>query len=229
MVDVSDQTSLLAVQGPQALEILNPLSPVDLAGIGYYNFVQAEFAGVSEVMISATGYTGSGGFELYIPNDSVKEVWTRILEAGEVTGIKPIGLGARDTLRLEAGFCLYGNDLDDETSPIEAGLGWITKFTKEFVSSAELQAQKEAGVQKKLIGFEMAERGIPRPGYLINSTVEQVIGRVTSGTISPMLKTGIGMGYVEAEHSEVGMDILIDVRGRKLAATVVKPPFVNLK
>lgn len=228
MVDISDQTSLLAVQGPLALQVLEPLTPFDLREIGYYNFVKGEFAGVEDVIISATGYTGSGGMELYVPNDRVEEVWNKVFESGSSIGIKPIGLGARDTLRLEAGFCLYGNDIDDDTSPLEAGLGWITKFTKEFVNSAQLKVQKEAGVKRKLIGFEMAERGIPRPGYSIHDSNDRPVGMATSGTISPILNRGIGMGYVPTEHSAVGTEVYIDVRGKSLAAQVVKPPFVAL-
>ncbi len=226
--DRSSQISLLAVQGPQALQTMNSLTPVDLNKIGYYNFVKGEIAGIENVIISATGYTGSGGFELYIPNDKVHTVWAAIFEAGSSIGIKPVGLGARDTLRLEAGFCLYGNDIDDETSPLEAGLGWITKFSKEFVNSAYLKAQKESGVKKKLVGFKMADRGIPRPAYPIYDSQVQSVGHVTSGTISPMLNTGIGLGYVDLPNTELGTEIFIGVRGKSLSAEVVKPPFVAL-
>jgi len=226
--DISNRTSLLAVQGPKALQVLNSLTSIDLGEIGYYNFVKGEFAGVEDVIVSATGYTGSGGLELYIPNDKVHEVWSEVFESGRSIGIQPIGLGARDTLRLEAGFCLYGNDIDDNTSPLEAGLGWITKFSKDFINSTQLKAQKEVGVKKKLIGLKMAERGIPRPGYSIHDSGGHPIGKVTSGTISPMLNTGIGMGYVDTRHSAIGNEIYIDVRGRRLPAQIVKPPFVTL-
>ena len=227
--NISDSISLFAVQGPMATSVLAPLTPVDLNEIGYYNFVIGEIAGVSDVIISATGYTGSGGFELYVPNDKALHVWNEIFESGKGQGIQPIGLGARDTLRLEAGFCLYGNDIDDQTSPLEAGLGWITKFTKDFVNSEALKAQKESGITRKLVGFEMTDKGIPRPGYTLHDEQENQIGQVTSGTMSPMLNTGIGMGYVQKEFSSPDTDIWVDVRGRKLRAKVVRPPFVNLK
>ena len=203
------------------------LTPVDLSSIPYYSFVTGEFAGCKNVIISNTGYTGAGGFELYFYPDDAMTIWNAIFEAGKPEGIKPIGLGARDTLRLEMGFCLYGNDLDDTTSPIEAGLGWITKFVegKDFVNRPMLEKQKAEGVTRKLVGFEMVDRGIPRHGYeLVNDEGEKV-GVVTSGTMSPTRKIGIGMGYVKPEYSKVGTEICIDMRGRKLKAVVVKPPF----
>lgn len=223
----SDRTAQLAIQGPKAQEVLQRLTPVDLSSIPYYSFVTGEFAGCKNVIISNTGYTGAGGFELYFyPSDGMT-IWNAIFEAGKPEGIKPIGLGARDTLRLEMGFCLYGNDLDDTTSPIEAGLGWITKFIegKEFINRPMLEKQKAEGVTRKLVGFEMVDRGIPRHGYeLVNSDGEK-IGIVTSGTMSPTRKIGIGMGYVKPEYGKAGTEICIDMRGRKLKAVVVKPPF----
>lgn len=223
----SDRTAQLAIQGPKAVEVLQRLTPVDLSSIPYYSFVTGEFAGCKNVIISNTGYTGAGGFELYFYPSAADSIWKAIFEAGEEYGIKPIGLGARDTLRLEMGFCLYGNDLDDTTSPIEAGLGWITKFVegKDFVNRPMLEKQKAEGVTRKLVGFEMVDRGIPRHGYeLVNDEGEKV-GVVTSGTMSPTRKIGIGMGYVKPEYSKVGTEICIDMRGRKLKAVVVKPPF----
>ncbi|NQZ76984.1 MAG: glycine cleavage system aminomethyltransferase GcvT [Ekhidna sp.] len=226
MENVSDDTVLLAVQGPKATEALQKLTDVSLADVKFYTFVQGKLAG-KEMIISATGYTGSGGFELYINKDSAEEVWHKIFEAGEEFGIKPIGLGARDTLRLEKGFCLYGNDITDETSPIEAGLGWVTKFTKDFVNSDSIKALKEAGIQRKLVGFEMIDRGIPRQGYELLNDAEERIGEVTSGTMSPSLNKGIGMGYVEKDHSKQDGEIYVLVRGKKLKAKVVKPPFLK--
>ena len=229
MTDISDEMSLLAVQGPKAAEALQSLTDVNLAEMGYYTFTHGKFAGVDDVIISATGYTGSGGFELYIPNAVAKAVWDAIFEAGKPFDIQPIGLGARDTLRLEMGFCLYGNDIDDTTSPIEAGLGWITKFTKEFTNSAAIKAQKEAGITRKLVGFEMLEKGIPRSHYNILNMEGEKIGEVTSGTMSPSLQKGVGMGYVEKAYSKSGTEILIEVRKRQLKAVVARPPFYKVE
>jgi aminomethyltransferase len=225
MVDISDSMSLLAVQGPKAAETLQKLTDVNLSEVKYYHFTKGEFAGIDNVILSATGYTGSGGFELYVPNDVTEAVWNKVFEAGEEFGIKPIGLAARDTLRLEMGFCLYGNDIDDTTSPLEAGLGWITKFTKDFVNSDALKAQKEAGITKKLVAFEMIDRGIPRKDYSIVDAEGKSIGRVTSGTMAPSVKKAIGLGYVAKEFSAEGSDIFLDIRNKKVAAKVVKLPF----
>ncbi len=225
MKNISDQTSLLAVQGPKAAEALQSLTDVDLASMEYYTFKKGVFAGVENVLISATGYTGAGGFELYFDNKHAKHIWDSIFEAGEQFGIKPIGLAARDTLRLEMGFCLYGNDIDDTTSPIEAGLGWVTKFTKNFVNSEDLAAQKQNGVNRKLVGFEMIDRGIPRHDYEILDADGNVIGKVTSGTQAPSLQKAIGMGYVAKEFSKEGSDIYIKIRDNRVKAQVVKFPF----
>ena len=225
MRDLSDEYSLLAIQGPKAAEAMQSLTDVDLSNIKFYSFEVAPFAGVENVIISATGYTGSGGFEIYCKNEDVKQIWDQVFEAGADFGIKPIGLAARDTLRLEMGFCLYGNDIDDTTSPIEAGLGWITKFTKDFVNSEALKEQKEQGPEKKLVGFELDERGIPRHGYEIVDDNGKVIGNVTSGTMSPSLEKGIGMGYVPTEYAAPGSKINIQIRKKALPATVVKMPF----
>ena len=225
--NASDHMAQLAVQGPKAILALQKLTDIDLASIPYYTFKVGKFAGEENVIISNTGYTGAGGFELYFYPNVADTIWKAVFEAGEEFDIKPIGLGSRDTLRLEMGFCLYGNDLDDTTSPIEAGLGWITKFIegKEFINRPMLEKQKAEGVTRKLVGFEMVDRGIPRHGYeLVNSDGEK-IGIVTSGTMSPTRKIGIGMGYVKPEYSKAGTEICIDVRGRKLKAVVVKPPF----
>lgn len=223
----SDNIGQLAIQGPKATEILQRLTPVDLSEIPYYTFVTGEFAGCQHVIISNTGYTGAGGFELYFYLSDAMTIWNAIFEAGKPEGIKPVGLGARDTLRLEAGFCLYGNDLDDTTSPIEAGLGWITKFTegKEFTNRAELERQKKEGVTRKLCAFEMIDKGIPRHGYDIVDAEGNKIGVVTSGTMSPFLKIGIGMGYVAPELTKVGTEFFIQVRNRNLKARVIKTPF----
>lgn len=225
--NASDHMAQLAVQGPKAILALQKLTDIDLASIPYYTFKVGKFAGEENVIISNTGYTGAGGFELYFYPNVADTIWKAVFEAGEEFDIKPIGLGARDTLRLEMGFCLYGNDLDDTTSPIEAGLGWITKFIegKEFINRPMLEKQKAEGVTRKLVGFEMVDRGIPRHGYeLVNSDGEK-IGIVTSGTMSPTRKIGIGMGYVKPEYSKAGTEICINMRGRKLKAVVVKPPF----
>lgn len=223
----SDAYSLLAVQGPKATEILQTLTGVDLAEIKYYHFVIGEMAGIADVIISATGYTGAGGFELYVFNQDAKKLWDAVLAAGEPHGLMPAGLGARDTLRLEMGMCLYGNDIDDTTSPLEAGLGWITKFTKDFVSSEKFAAQKEAGVSQKLVGFEMIDRGIPRHGYEIADLAGNVIGRVTSGTNSPTTGKNIGMGYVPVSLAEEGSEFAVVIREKLIKAQVVKLPFVK--
>jgi aminomethyltransferase len=225
MKNISDQTSLLAVQGPKAAEALQSLTDVDLAEMDYYTFKKGVFAGIENVLISATGYTGAGGFELYFDKKDSVHIWNEVFKAGEASGIKPIGLAARDTLRLEMGFCLYGNDIDDSTTPIEAGLGWITKFTKSFINSENLVAQKQNGVERKLVGFEMIERGIPRHDYEIVDITGTVIGKVTSGTQSPSLQKGIGMGYVKTSFSKVGTEIFIKIRDNIVLARVVKMPF----
>ncbi len=223
--NLSEDYSLLAIQGPKAIEAMQGLTSEDLSAIKFYTFKISDFAGIENIIISATGYTGSGGFEIYCKNEDVEHVWNKVFEAGKEFGIKPIGLAARDTLRLEMGYCLYGNDIDDTTSPIEAGLGWITKFTKDFVNSEYLKKQKEAGVTKKLVGFELDERGVPRHGYDIVDESGTKIGNVTSGTMSPSLKKGIGMGYVPTEFSKKGSKIFIQIRKKRVPATVVRPPF----
>lgn len=225
MRNLSDDYSLLAIQGPKAVEAMQPLSSIDLSAIKYYHFEVADFAGIEHVIISATGYTGSGGFEIYCKNDEVEQIWNKVFEAGKAFGIKPIGLAARDTLRLEMGFCLYGNDINDTTSPLEAGLGWITKFTKDFTNSENLKQQKEAGVKRKLIAFEMQERAVPRHDYEIVDAAGNVIGIVTSGTMSPSMNKGIGLGYVPTGFSEVDSDIFIRIRKNDVPAKVVKLPF----
>ncbi|MEZ0006381.1 aminomethyltransferase [Flavobacterium sp. 28YEA47A] len=225
MRNISDDYSLLAIQGPKAVEAMQSLTSVDLAAIKYYHFEVADFAGVPDVIISATGYTGSGGFEIYAKNDSIEQIWNKVFEAGKSFGIKPIGLAARDTLRLEMGFCLYGNDINDTTSPIEAGLGWITKFNKEFTNSENLLKQKEAGALRKLVGFELTERGIPRHDYEIVDKDGNIIGVVTSGTMAPSLNKGIGLGYVTTEFSGVDSEIFIRIRKNDVPAKVVKLPF----
>jgi len=226
MKDLSMDYSLLAIQGPKAVEAMQSLTEVNLADIKFYHFEVAPFAGIENVIISATGYTGSGGFEIYCKNEEVKQVWDKVLEAGADFGIKPIGLAARDTLRLEKGYCLYGNDINDTTSPIEAGLGWVTKFTKDFINSENLKTQKENGVTRKLVGFEMIERGIPRHDYPIVDMDGNEIGIVTSGTMSPSLSKGIGMGYVPTELSSPDSEILVQIRNKQIKAKVVKMPFV---
>jgi aminomethyltransferase len=226
MKNISGDICLFAVQGPKAVGVLQKLTKTDLSTIKYYHFVVGEFAGVKDVIMSNTGYTGAGGFEIYVNKAFAEKVWNDIFEAGNEVNIKPIGLGARDTLRLEMGFCLYGNDIDDTTSPLEGGLGWITKFTKDFTNSASIKAQKEAGVKKKLVGFKMIDRGIPRHDYPIKDAAGNVIGKVTSGTQSPVLSIGIGLGYVTTEHSSVGSEIFIEVRGKALKAVVSKMPLI---
>jgi aminomethyltransferase len=224
--DISDDISLFAVQGPKATEALQTLTDTDLSSIKFYHFTEGTFAGVENVIISATGYTGAGGFELYVPNADAGKVWDAIMAAGEPFGIKPTGLGARDTLRMEMGYCLYGNDIDDSTSPLEAGLGWITKFTKDFVNADSLKAQKESGITRKLVGFILEDRGIPRQGYEIHDAEGNKIGDVTSGTMSPTLSKGIGLGYVTLDYSTPGSEIFIVVRNRSLKATVKKLPLI---
>ncbi|KQC31620.1 glycine cleavage system aminomethyltransferase GcvT [Flagellimonas eckloniae] len=225
MRNLSDNYSLLAIQGPKAVEAMQSISSIDLSSIKFYNFVVGDFAGIEHVIISATGYTGSGGFEIYCKNSEVKQVWDKVLEAGANFGIKPIGLAARDTLRLEMGYCLYGNDIDDITSPIEAGLGWVTKFTKDFVNSEALAKEKETGPKRKLVAFQIDEKGIPRSGYAILDEGGNEIGKVTSGTMSPSLSKGIGLGYVTVEHSKVDTKVWIQIRKNQARATLVKLPF----
>ncbi|MFT3682479.1 MAG: glycine cleavage system aminomethyltransferase GcvT [Ferruginibacter sp.] len=227
MHNISDKTCLLAIQGPNATKILQPLTEEDILNLKYYTFVKGKFAGVDNVLISATGYTGSGGVEIYFEDkdDNADKVWDAIFEAGKAAGIKPIGLGARDTLRLEMGFCLYGNDIDDKTSPLEAGLGWITKFSKDFTNKTYLEKQKEKGVTKKLVGFEMLEKGIARQGYEIKTFDGTPVGVVTSGTMSPSLGKAVGIGYVENKYAALDSEIYISVRNTLLKAKVVKMPF----
>ncbi|UPS90895.1 glycine cleavage system aminomethyltransferase GcvT [Bizionia sp. M204] len=225
MVDISDDYSLLAIQGPKAIEAMQSLTSHDLSAIKFYNFVVGDFAGVENVIISATGYTGSGGFEIYCKNSEVKQIWDKVFEAGADFGIKPIGLAARDTLRLEMGYCLYGNDIDDTTSPFEAGLGWITKFTKTFTNSDNLSEEKKGVLKRKLVAFELEDKGIPRSGYDIVDDAGNLIGKVTSGTMSPMLKKGIGLGYVSPDYSAFDTKINIQIRKNAVPATVVKLPF----
>ena len=224
--NVSDDYALLAVQGPKAAEALQSLTDVDLSAVKYYTFKQGKFAGLDNIILSATGYTGSGGFELYIPNEAAEAVWDAVFEAGKDFGIAPIGLGARDTLRLEMGYCLYGNDIDDTTSPLEAGLSWITKLKKgDFIDSDYLKQQKANGTTRRLVGFEMVERGIPRHDYIIEDVDGNVIGKVTSGTQSPSLGKAIGLGYVNKPFVKSGSEIYIAIRKKKVKAVVVKLPF----
>ena len=225
MTDVSEGTALLAVQGPLAAQALQSLTDLDLGAMTYYTFGIGSFAGVSNVVVSATGYTGAGGFEIYIPNAHAAAAWDAIIAAGAPFGLEPIGLGARDTLRLEMGFCLYGNDIDDTTSPIEAGLGWITKFTKEFTNSVALKAQKEAGVARKLVGIKLLERGVPRHGYTIVDADGNAVGEVTSGTMAPSLNEAIGMAYVPTTSAAPGSTVFVEIRGKALKAEVVSLPF----
>ena len=225
MENRSDEISLLAIQGPKATESLQSLTDIDLVSMKYYTFEVGTFAGVENVIVSSTGYTGAGGFEVYFSNKDAEAIWQKVMEAGSDFGIKPAGLAARDTLRLEMGFCLYGNDIDDTTSPIEAGLGWITKFTKDFVDKDVLENQKIEGVSKRLVGFEMIDKGIPRQGYTILNENGDKIGRVTSGTMSPSLKKAIGLGYVDVPNHKIDAEIFIEVRNKQLKAQVVKIPF----
>jgi aminomethyltransferase len=227
MHNISDKTCLLAVQGPNATKILQPLTDMDILNLKYYTFVKGKFAGIDNVLISATGYTGAGGVEIYFENqgNAAETIWQAIFEAGKASGIKPIGLGARDTLRLEMGFCLYGNDIDDSTSPLEAGLGWITKFTKDFTNRAFFEQQKANGLQQKLVGFEMVDKGIARQGYEIKDEAGNTIGRVTSGTQSPTLGKAIGMGYVATAYAALDTPVYINIRNTPLKAKVAKIPF----
>ncbi|MDH5367983.1 MAG: glycine cleavage system aminomethyltransferase GcvT [Cyclobacteriaceae bacterium] len=227
MENISDTLSLFAVQGPKAIATLQKLTDTNLSEVKFYTFTVGEFAGCQNVVMSATGYTGAGGFEIYVNNEDAAKVWDAIMEAGEEFGIKPIGLGARDTLRLEMGYCLYGNDIDDTTSPLEAGLGWVTKFTKEFINSPNLLKQKEEGVTRRLVGFKMIDKGIPRNGYEIEDADGNAIGRVTSGSMSPSLGLGIGMGYVNRPHTKPATELYIVVRNKKLKAVVEKLPFLK--
>ena len=228
MHNISDKTGLLAIQGPNATRILQPLTDMDIMNLKYYTFVKGKFAGVDNVLISATGYTGAGGVEIYFEDKdgAGDKIWDAIFKAGAAQGIKPIGLGARDTLRLEMGYCLYGNDIDDTTSPLEAGLGWITKFSKDFTAKPILEKQKGEGIKRKLVGFEMVDKGIPRHHYVIKDANGNKIGYVTSGTQSPVLQKAIGMGYVDMAHSALDSDIFIEVRDKLLKAKVVKFPFI---
>ncbi len=227
MTNISDDMSLLAVQGPKAAQALQSLTQIDLGSMEYYSFQVGTFAGVNDIIVSATGYTGAGGFEIYFPNAVAEQMWNAIFEAGNDFGIKPIGLGARDTLRLEMGFCLYGNDINDETSPLEAGLGWITKFTKDFIDKDFLLKQKEAGLTRKLVGFEMIDRGIARQHCIVKDENGNEIGEVTSGTQSPTSGKIIGMAYVATPFSKVGTEIYMDIRGKLMKATVAKAPFIQ--
>ena len=227
MHNISSNTCLLAIQGPNATTILQPLAAMDIMNLKYYTFTRGAFAGVQNVIISATGYTGAGGVEIYFEDapGNADKIWDAIFEAGKAAGIKPIGLGARDTLRLEMGFCLYGNDIDDSTSPLEAGLGWITRFTKDFTNAAYFEKQKAEGVSKKLVGFEMMERGIARHHHEIKDFAGNIIGRVTSGTQSPTLNKAVGLGYVDIKNSSIDNEIFISIRNMLIRAKVVKIPF----
>ena len=227
MHNISDKTCLLAIQGPNATKILQRLTDVDILNMKYYTFVKGTFAGIENVLISATGYTGSGGIEIYFEdkNDNANIIWDKIFEEGSSKGLKPIGLAARDTLRLEMGYCLYGNDIDDTTSPLEAGLGWITKFSKDFVAKDILAKQKAEGVKQKLVGLEMIEKGIPRHDYEIQNEEEEIIGRVTSGTQAPSLQKAIAMGYVNINYGKIDTKVFINIREKPVAAKVVKMPF----
>jgi aminomethyltransferase len=223
--NISEDISLFAIQGPKATEVIQKLTEVDLSGMKYYTFKKGNIGNITDgAIISATGYTGAGGFEIYMYNEYAAEVWKLIMDAGTDVGIKPVGLGARDTLRMEMGYCLYGNDIDETTSPIEAGLGWITKFTKQFINDKNIQRQKEEGVSQKLVGMEMIDRGIPRQGYEIFNSEDEIIGRVTSGTMSPSMRIGIGMGYIKVGYSVPETEVFIGIRNRKLKAKVVKFP-----
>ena len=227
MHNISDKTCLLAIQGPNATRIMQALTDIDILNLKYYTFVKGQFAGVDNVVVSATGYTGAGGIEIYFEDKdgAADTIWNKIFEVGAPQGLKPIGLGARDTLRLEMGYCLYGNDIDDTTSPLEAGLGWITKFTKDFTARPFIEQQKAEGVQKKLVGFEMLEKGIPRHDYEIKDFSGTVIGKVTSGTQSPSLGKAIGLGYVRTAFAPIDTKIYIKVRDKLLQAKVIKLPF----
>ncbi len=223
--NISEDYSLLAIQGPKAVQAMQSLTSIDLSAIKFYHFQIADFAGIDNIIISATGYTGSGGFEIYCKNNEAKQIWEEVFKAGSNFGIKPIGLAARDTLRLEMGYCLYGNDINDSTSPIEAGLGWITKFSKKFTNSENLLRQKEHGTHRRLVAFVLDERGIPRQGYAIVDNQGTKIGEVTSGTMAPSLSKGIGMGYVPNDLKSIGTKIYIQIRKKLIPATIVKLPF----
>ena len=223
--NISEDYSLLAIQGPKAVQAMQSLTSIDLSAIKFYHFQIADFAGIENIIISATGYTGSGGFEIYCKNNEAKQIWVEVFKAGSNFGIKPIGLAARDTLRLEMGYCLYGNDINDSTSPIEAGLGWITKFSKKFTNSENLLRQKEHGTHRRLVAFVLDERGIPRQGYAIVDNQGTKIGEVTSGTMAPSLSKGIGMGYVPNDLKSIGTKIYIQIRKKLIPATIVKLPF----
>ena len=225
LINISDRTALLAVQGALAAVALQSLTDIPLAAMNYYTFQKGKFAGIDNVLISATGYTGAGGFEIYVDNEHANTIWDALFIAGSPYGMKPIGLGARDTLRLEMGFCLYGNDIDETTSPLEAGLGWVTKFNKTFTNSKALQKQQQIGLSQKLVAFEMVDKGIPRHDYPIVDEIGNIIGKVTSGTQSPSLKKAIGMGYVKTEFANFGDEILIRIRDNNIKAKVVKLPF----
>ena len=229
MQNISDKTCLLAVQGPNATKILQPLTDIDILNLKYYTFTKGVFAGVDNVLISATGYTGAGGVEIYFEDkgNNADKIWSAIFELGTPQGLKPIGLGARDTLRLEMGYCLYGNDIDDNTNPLEAGLGWVTKFTKDFTARPLIEQIKAEGIKRKLVGFEMIDRGIPRHDYLIKDSTGVTIGKVTSGTQAPSLGKAIGLGYVAIQHAAVDSDIYIDIRNTLIKAKVVKFPFAG--
>ena len=228
MHNISDKTALLAIQGPNATKALQALTNADILNLKYYTFTKGVFAGVDNVIISATGYTGAGGVEIYFENtgDNATKIWEAIFDEGKAYNIKPIGLGARDTLRLEMGYCLYGNDIDDTTSPLEGGLGWITKFTKDFTARAIIEQQKAEGVKRKLVGFEMIDRGIPRHDYLIKDAAGNTIGKVCSGTQSPSLGKAIGLGYVAIEHAHIDIEIFIEIRNNLVKAKIAKTPFV---
>ncbi len=227
MHNISDKTCLLAIQGPNATKMLQPLTDMDIMNLKYYTFAKGKFAGVDNVLVSATGYTGAGGVEIYFEdsNGAADKIWDAIFEIGGPQGLKPIGLGARDTLRLEMGYCLYGNDIDDTTSPLEGGLGWITKFSKDFTAKEILEKQKAEGVKRKLVGFEMIERGIPRHDYLIKDASGNTIGKVTSGTQAPSLNKAVGLGYVTVDHASLDNEIFIDIRNTPIKARVAKVPF----
>ncbi len=227
MHNISDKTCLLAIQGPNATKMLQPLTDMDIMNLKYYTFAKGKFAGVDNVLVSATGYTGAGGVEIYFEdsNGAADKIWEAIFEIGTPQGLKPIGLGARDTLRLEMGYCLYGNDIDDTTSPLEGGLAWITKFSKDFTEKKILEKQKAEGVKRKLVGFEMIERGIPRHDYLIKDASGNAIGKVTSGTQAPSLNKAVGLGYVTVDHAGLDSEIFIDIRNTPVKARVVKIPF----
>lgn len=227
LTNISDQTCLFAVQGPKAAATIQKLTEVPVGNLEYYTFTKGSLAGVDDIIISATGYTGAGGFEIYVGREHAAHVWAEIFKAGEEYGIKPIGLGARDTLRLEMGYCLYGNDIDDSTSPLEAGLGWVTKFNKDFVGSAVIRARKESGLQKKLVGIELVERGVPRPHYEITDAEGVKIGEVTSGTQSPTLQKGVALGYVPVASAKPGTEVYIKVRDKLIKARISKLPFVR--